>query len=174
MFQRICTLVFVGLFLSLAVAPVVAQRTGGTRPGTPTIDPRLKKTLDKASLPYEVLGNGDCKLVFAVEGSTDRTQMVFVNSRVQTVGGYEARAMYTIVYKAPRRLTQVQYERILAANMQTVMGTYALIDLEGEYALVLLTQVPAVMKPDQLKAVMMSLVGTADRMERELTNDDRY
>jgi hypothetical protein len=100
--------------------------------------------------------------------------MLFANSVVQRTGAYEARTLYTLVYKGPRRLTQVQYERILLMNMQTAVGTYALLDLEGEYALVLMTQVPAVMKPEDLKAVMMNLVGTADRMERELTNEDRF
>jgi hypothetical protein len=158
------------------MAPTAQAQRGG-QSGNPTgrsLDPRLKKMLDKVSLPYEVLGNGSAKLVFNVTGSTGRTQMLFANSVVQRTGAYEARTLYTLVYKGPRRLTQVQYERILLMNMQTAVGTYALLDLEGEYALVLMTQVPAVMKPEDLKAVMMNLVGTADRMERELTNEDRF
>jgi hypothetical protein len=145
-----------------------------TAQAEPTGDPLVAKALKKAQIPYEMARSGEFKVVMPVPESRNRTQLVLINSKPFEYEGQQLRLLYSIVYKQPRRPSQQQYERLLMAPAQQGIFNYTVIEQEGEYLVALAAYFPAKATGVQLKALMQDLIKAADKMEQEMTNEDRY
>jgi hypothetical protein len=164
------------LFLPTLVLLFAALTSVGFAQGNaPTGDPVVAKALKKAQVPFEFLPrSNEFKVVLPVPESRNRTQMVLLRSNTFNYEGQSLRLLYSLVYRQPRRLSQQQYERLLMAPAQQGIFYYTVIEVEGDYVVALAAYFPAKATGTQLKALMDEMAKAADKMEQELTNDDRF
>lgn len=146
--------------LLCAAVPALAQDAAKA-------DPAVGRLLDQLEYEYEVDEDGDYRLVFEVDGATDkRSQLVYVRSPVETYGTLRIREIWAPGYKAAGKDFPADVaNRLLAATQDNKIGAWAKQD---EYA-VFVVKLPADAAAQALEDAIDAAVTSADRMEAELT-----
>jgi hypothetical protein len=147
--------------LLLAMALPVAARAAEPAPAP---DPVVRAQLDKLEYKYDVDEDGDFKLTFSAEG--DRTQLVFVRSRVESFGSHRVREIWSPAYLAEQDQFPADIaNKLLDASQDSKMGAWV---KQGRYA-VFVVKLPADAGSEQLDDAIQAAVRSADEMEASLT-----
>lgn len=133
-------------------------------------DPAIGKKLEAQGLKYEVDDDGDYKLLFAVEG--DRSQVVWVRSPVEALGGLRLREILSISGKSPKPKTPEQIvssavaatAALMSSNRQK-LGGWVLKGSDDNQAFYYVAQVPADIGADDLEVVLRAVAKDADAFE---------
>jgi len=137
-------------------------------------DVRIEQQLKRMNLQYEVTSAGNFKLLFELEKG--RTQIVFINSETRThedVNVREISSPAAFVLKADE-LTHAKMWQLLAANAQTVLGSWQLEPAADGWGLHYTVKVPALMPENRLMMYMILVAKAADDMEMSFSTDDRF
>lgn len=150
--------------LLLAILPVHAHAAGKAGPEA---DPAVASLLEQLGYKYEIDGDGDYKLIMAIEGS-ERTQMVFVRSPVETYGRHRVREIWSPAYKADGgAFPGAVANRLLEASNDLKLGAWV---KNGGYAL-MVVKIDADAGAEALEQAITAAVTSADEMETELAGD---
>jgi hypothetical protein len=161
------TLVCVLALLTVGGADLVAQDN------KPEKDARVEQALNEAKIAYNVDKDNDFKIEFPV--GDGRTQIVFVNSAVETMGaGMQIREVWAPVMKVEGSagIDAKVANQLLSSNRRYKVGAWEIRPM-GENQLVTFTaRVPADLGSEDLAAVVRVVAKIADDMEKELTGKD--
>ena len=152
----------VALFM-LAIVPSAAL-------AAPEADPSIAVLLDEIGYKYEVDGDGDYKLIMAIDGDdgTERSQLVFVRSPVETYGSHRIREIWSPAYKATRgAFPGPVANRLLEASNDLKLGAW----VKHNGHAVIVVKLDAEAGALALEQAISAAVTSADEMERELAGD---
>jgi len=135
-----------------------------------TADASVGKKLDALGLKYEVDDDGDYKLLFEVDGG--RSQVVWVRSAVETLGGMRIREILSISGKAPKPAddgdivtsAMAASSALMASNRQK-LGGWVLKGSDDKQMFYYVAQVPADLGADDLELVVRAVAKDADGFE---------
>jgi len=161
------TVVCMLALLTVGNADLVAQDAKQAK------DARVEQALNEAKIAYNVDKDNDFKIEFPTgEG---RTQIVFVNSAVETMGKtMQVREVWAPVMKVEGAagVDGKTANQLLSSNRKYKVGAWEIRPM-GENQLVTFTaRVPADLGSEDLAAVVRVVAKIADEMEKELTGKD--
>lgn len=154
------------LALSGAILPAAAQEAPAQAAVAP--DPGIAMLLKQLEYEYEVDDDGDYKLLMAVGGDDERSQLVFIRSAVETYGQMKIRELWSYAYRAPgESFPALVANRLLEASHNLILGSWV---KQGQSA-VFVIKLPADAGAQVLDEAIGAAVATADEMELELAAD---
>ncbi len=146
--------------LSLSTAAQAKQPRDGS-----VADARIKSQLAELEYKYEVDEDNDFKLVFTVADS-ERSQVVYVRSPVETYGTHAVREIWSPGYASPKdEFPGSVANRLLEASSAAKLGSWV---KQGRNA-VFVVQIAADASSAELDDAIDLAVSLADEMEAELT-----
>ena len=152
----------------LACCALLAMGTGAASAGTP--DASVGKKLDAQKLKYEVDGDGDYKLLFEVEGG--RSQVVWVGSPVETLGGMRIREVFSVAGSMPKPKAEndITTQAVLTSGAMLKsatqkLGGWVLKPNGEESGFYYVAQVPADLGGEDLDTVARMVAKSADEFE---------
>ncbi len=134
---------------------------------------KIEKLLKKAQLHYSVDNDGDFKLVFDVgEG---RSQVLFINSRTEEMGGQEIVEIWSPAYKGtPNQQGNFGLDLLLASSNKKI-GAWQALQADNQVIFVFIAKVPlSALTPSFLRAACAGVAATADEVENQLTQADKF
>lgn len=141
--------------------------------GKPEKDARVERALNEAKIAHIVDKDNDFKIEFPV--GDGRTQIVFVNSAVETMGKtMEVREVWAPVMRVEGNagVDAKIANQLLSSNRKYKVGAWEIRPM-GENQLVTFTaRVPGDLGGEDLAAVVRVVAKIADDMEKELTGKD--
>jgi hypothetical protein len=165
------------------VVPVLTLLAGGTHEaaaqvtgrvgGAKTPDATVERQIKAADLAYKVDDDGDFKITYAVPGG-NRTQLVFVISHTESVGGLAVREVWSPAFKTGGALSQADAVRMLTDNNAKKVGAWRLYATADKQAVVFAIQLAANASAEAMKSAIGFVAEVADGLEEEKTNADVY
>jgi hypothetical protein len=135
-------------------------------------NPQIKKVIEKAGLKYTVDKDGDFKLVFSVEEG--RTQVVFISSATEEMGGETIVEIWSPAYKNSA-ITSETLALLLKDSGQKKIGAWEVISSDTQVFALFKAKVPmSALSPAFLQTVCEGVVTTADAMEKSLLGSDDF
>jgi hypothetical protein len=107
--------------LSLLSSNAQAQ-LGGRKPA----DPRVASVLERIGWKYDVDGDGDYRLAFAMEGERNG-RFVFINSRTEALGTLEVREVWSPAFRLPAPLPADVMSELLEENGRMILGGWRVL-----------------------------------------------
>ncbi|MCX8111583.1 MAG: hypothetical protein N3E49_00075 [Bacteroidia bacterium] len=130
-------------------------------------NPQIKRILDKAQLSYTVDEEGDFRMTFEV--SNERTQMVFILSKVEQFGEESIVEIWSPAYKG----SEVSRETLLLLSTDGTkrkVGGWEIVYGEGLVYAIFKVKVPlSSLKPTFIRSVCAGVAGVADEIEQQVT-----
>jgi hypothetical protein len=140
------------------VIPAVAQDSG---------DASVKSRLDARGLKYDVDGDGDFKITYNYK-KENRTQLVFVSGKSETVGGFNIREVFSPAARVEKDgINGKKALELMAESRDNKLGGW---ELAGD-VLYFVIKLPDNMDGAQLESAMDIAAQTADDMELEISGD---
>lgn len=130
-------------------------------------DPAVATLLDELGYKYEVDGDGDYKLIMAMDDEGERSQLVFVRSPVETYGRHRVREIWSPAYKTGGAFPGPVANRLLEASNDLKLGAWV---KHNGHALIVV-KIDADASAEALDQAINAAVTSADEMERELAGD---
>jgi tetratricopeptide (TPR) repeat protein len=158
-----------------ASAPSGATNTPGAsgQPAKGQADPRVREILAGSDLKYSVNPDGNYKIIFDV--GSGRTQILFVESNVETLGGLEIREVWSpIGQTAEGSFPQTTADRLLRVGGALKVGAVEVVTVDGKPTAYFSAKVPADLNAEQLMKVINAVATTADENENSLFGGDTY
>jgi len=133
-------------------------------------DASVAKKLDAQGLKYTVDDDGDYKLLFDV--GDDRSQVVWVRSAIETMGGMRIREVISISGKSPKPqgsdgvtvAAMAATSALIASNRQK-LGGWVLKGSDENQAFYYVAQIPADLGAGDLELVVRNVAKDADGFE---------
>jgi hypothetical protein len=139
------------------------------------VDKKVKKSLDKLGLIYEVDSDNDLKMIMAIDENGSRSQLVFVSSKVYELGELEVREVFSPAARVPPGgLDAATAHEILVRNRNTIIGSWSIWEENDAQMLVFSAKIPADMNRKELRDVIDAVAFTADPVEEMLTGADEF
>lgn len=136
-------------------------------------DGRVRAALDEAGLRYVVDEDGDFQLLFELEDG--RSQVVVINSKVETVGPFAVREVWTGAYKARRYLPKKVANLLLLDSFAHKVGAWAAVaNNRREVMAVFTVKIDADTPAEALSSAVHAVTAVGDAMEHRLTDDDSF
>jgi len=128
-------------------------------------DASVKTRLDARGIKYEVDPDGDYKVTYSYKAE-NRTQLVFVSGRTQSVGGFQVREVFAPAAKDG--ITGPKAIELMAESRANKIGSW---ELQGE-VLYFVIKLPDSVNASELESAMDIASQTADNMEIKLSGDE--
>jgi hypothetical protein len=161
------------IILTTASVFAIATQFTLAQPSTPAKgDPRVKAVLDQQGLKYEIDNNGDFKLEIQMEGN--RTQLVWIESATEQVGGMEIRYMLSPAYKTKGTLSAEVANKLLADSASKKLGAWQVFKGNDSSVAIFCSKVAANSNPADLVASLQITLNSADEMEKTLSSKDDF
>lgn len=137
-------------------------------------DPRIRQILDQLSFEYTVTSNGSFKLTLPADSAGERTQVVLINSKTETLGKFEIREIWAPAYSAKGQLPRDVANKLLLNSFDQKLGTWQTMELEEKFLAVYAIKLAANADAEAVRTAILICMRTADKMEEELTHADEY
>ena len=147
---------------------VGAAAAGPAPSGT---DPRVQAALKAAGLGYS-LDEGDFRLEYDVD--KDRSQRVWVASDTARIDQLEVRDVWSVAARGKGEVPADLARTLLKENVRMILGAWQVNQSEDEYLVVFLAQVDAAANPATLQEVIEVVMFSADRIEKQLSDQDAF
>jgi hypothetical protein len=154
-------------WLSIGAAGVRADDV----PAAGVLDPRVATALKGAGLAY-VIDEGDYSLNYTF--ADGRAQQAWVASKTARIARLEFRDVWSVAYRGQGLLPANLANRLLTENVRMVMGAWQVNQGKDEYLVVFSYPIAADADAETLQEVIEAVTLSADRMEKELTGEDRF
>lgn len=179
MFRRLLLVAgLASLLLAGAGAAAEGQPRNPDQPASPAAesakepDAAMKAALDELDLKYEIGPNGDFKLIFDVgEG---RSQLVFIQSEMESYGGSKIREIWSPVMKVKGPLAADLANQLLVDSQDRKVGGWQVMDLGEDRLVVYAIKLPDPKEKEELFRMINAVMLSADEMEKKLTEKDDY
>ncbi|MCX7555481.1 hypothetical protein OS187_01305 [Xanthomonadaceae bacterium JHOS43] len=150
--------------LLLAITPLASHAQDVERGAT---DASIARKLDAKGTPYTVDDDGDYRILVNV--GEDRTQLVWVRSRVHSTDHQHVREIWTYGYRSDERRIPVHIaNRLLSENFDLIVGAWA---RENGNA-ILVMKIDADADAEALNEAIDLAASVGDRMEQKLVTGD--
>lgn len=145
-----------------------AALSAGSAAAAPAGDARVKKRLDERGMKYEVYEDGDFKLTFSYK-TEDRSQLVFVSGKTESVGVFEIREVFAPALKlADVQLPGAKTKELLESSGEYKLGSW---EIRGD-VLYYVIKLPDTIDAEELESALEIAAEAADDMELELSGKD--
>lgn len=134
-------------------------------------DPRVAAALKAAGLGYSI-DEGDFRLEYDVD--KDRTQRVWVASETARIDQLEVRDVWSVAARGKGEVPADLARMLLKENVRMILGAWQVNQSEDEYLAVFLAQVDAAADAATLQEVIEVVMFSADRIERQLSEQDAF
>jgi len=163
-------------WLGLGVGRLSAQSPPAEAPpaeeGATKADQRVSKALDEVGWRYEVDRDGDYRVIMSWQ-EDGRSQLVFVTSATNTLGGQEIREVWSEGWRREGdSFPPAIAVRLLEANAGYKIGAWELHRVAGAARAAFTARIPADCPAEFLGKVVSTVAVTADEMEKELLSTD--
>ena len=145
---------------------------GGATKAAGVGDDRLRATLDKIGWKYEVTKDGDFKVVLDVKDG--RTQLAWIGSGTQKVGGMEIRSIVSPGHVSKGPLEATVANRLLMDSSGRRLGSWEVVKSQDNHVALFTSKIYADSSPDDLKMAIGVTVFSADEMEKSLSQEDKF
>ena len=152
----------------MAAASVAAAAADPAPSGA---DPRVQAALKAAGLGYSV-DEGDYRLEYDVD--KDRSQRVWVASDTARIDQLEVRDVWSVAARGKGEVPADLARMLLKENVRMILGAWQVNQSEDEYLVVFLAQVDAAANAATLKEVIEVVMFSADRIEKQLSDQDAF
>ncbi|MBD2358663.1 hypothetical protein H6G41_29385 [Tolypothrix sp. FACHB-123] len=160
---KLATSVIIGVAISM-------QTVSAQINNKPPADPRIKETLDKLGVKYEIIPNGDFKLL--VETENKRAQVVFVESKTEKLGNLEIRYISSIGYVSPGAFSADIANKLLQNSSLNKVAAWQVFTKDKTHIAVLIGKIAANSDAETIKNIIVAVGYGADNIEKELSNKD--
>ncbi|MDW8417374.1 MAG: hypothetical protein RML92_07500 [Bacteroidia bacterium] len=135
-------------------------------------NPKIKRIIDQVGLKYIVDKDGDFKMTFDVgEG---RTQLVFVMSSVEEIGGQSIVQIWSPAYKQAE-ISKETLAKLAVDGRQRKVGGWELTTASNQVFAVFKVKIPlSALTPDFMRSVCAGVASAADQMERDIMGSDDF
>lgn len=177
-FLTACTLVLATVTITTLqpLAPAISHAEALPKQSSSqnTPDARVSRALNSLNLRYEVQNSGAYRVTVRFN-TQDRRQSALITSSTNTISSLEVREVSSLAYIHNGPLPANLANRLLQDNSRRTLGAWRILQLsDGSHAVLFAAQVDANASPEHLQAVLTAVLSTADLMEQELTNEDRF
>lgn len=153
------------LIIIVAVSLLAAQSATG--------DPRVKKTLERLGLNYQLSKSGNFNVTYNIE-DTERTHMVTIMSKTETYRGIEIREIYAIAASLDDYPPEELIYRMMEENSTLKLGAWGMEASSDGVYIYFTTKIPADVKDNDLKYYSYFVAEIADELEEEILGTDDY
>lgn len=145
----------------------------GAQPAKGQADPRVREILAGADLKYTVNPDGNYKIIF--DAGSGRTQILFVESNIETLAGLEIREVWSPIGQTTEgSFPQAIADRLLRVGGALKVGAVEVVTVDGKPTAYFSAKVPASLNAEQLLKVIDAVATTADENENALFGGDTY
>jgi hypothetical protein len=159
------------LMASMACGLLVSGSVYGQTETSGKSDPRVRQQLDKIGWKYEIDRDGDYKLVFRHENG--RTQLIFVRSRTNEIGGLEVREVWSPGVIIEESVSAELATDLLCENHNVKIGAWRLMPQQHGYVAVFSVTVGADADAGTLATAVQAAGTTADEKEKAVHGTDK-
>jgi hypothetical protein len=136
-------------------------------------DPRVRDILVGTSYQYTVNSDGNYKIIY--DAGNGRTQVLFVESNIETLGDFEIREIWSPIGQATEAsFTQAIADRLLRIGATMKVGAVEIVTIDNKPTAYFSAKVPADLTAEQLVKVINAVASTADENENALFGGDKY
>ncbi len=136
-------------------------------------DPRIADALDALKIKYTIDRDGDFRMVF--ELSDGRSQIGFIKSRTYNFAGVELREIFSAGLRSEGPFDSRTCNLLLKENARVKIGAWQVqSNSEDEHMALFSVAVAAELSAEELLAVLMAVLKTADEMEQRLDGRDDF
>jgi hypothetical protein len=155
------TVVMMAQFLPVGMAKAAAK-----------VDGRVKAALEKMDWKYTVDEDGDFKVVMKLEDG--RTQLAWITSNVEMVGGLEIREVISPGYAVKGVLSAEVANQLLMDSSSRKLGSWRVVKDQDKSLALFSVKVSASLSPEDLETALMVALQSADEMEKVLSKEDKF
>ncbi|MCX7606533.1 MAG: hypothetical protein N2170_04610 [Bacteroidia bacterium] len=135
-------------------------------------NPQIRRILDQASIKYTVDKDGDFKMTFDV--GDGRTQLVFVMSSVEEIGGQSIVQIWSPAYRGPE-ISKETLAKLAVDGRQRKVGGWEVTTASDQIFAVFKAKIPlSALTPDFMRSVCAGVAGVADQMEKDSMGSDNF
>lgn len=134
-------------------------------------DPRVEAALKAAGLGYN-LDDGDFRLDYDVDDQ--RSQRVWVASETARIDQLEIRDVWSVAARGKGEVPADLARLLLKENVRMILGAWQVNQAEDEYLVVFSAQVDAAADAATLQKVIEVVMFSADRIEKQLGDQDAF
>lgn len=130
-------------------------------------DASVKSRLEARGLKYTVDNDGDFKVTYSYD-KENRTQLVFVSGKTETVGGFKIREVFSPAARTEKDgIDGAKALELMTESRRNKLGSW---ELQGD-VLYFVIKLPDSMDAAQMESAMDIAAQTADDMELEISGD---
>ncbi|MDZ7960972.1 MAG: hypothetical protein RMY34_24345 [Aulosira sp. DedQUE10] len=166
--KRILGLVIVAV-TSVAISMQIVSAQPSTKPAG---DARIKDILDKLGAKYELLPDGDFKLLIPTENK--RNQVVFIESKTEKLGNLEIRYISSPGYLTKGAFSAEIANKLLENSGLNKIAAWQVLTKEQTHIAVFTAKISATSEADTVKNTLLAVGYGADAIEKELTGKDEF
>ena len=160
--------------LAIAAALMIASANIAAATNDPTPsngDPRVAEALKAAGLGYS-LDEGDFRLDYDVDDT--RSQRVWVASETARIDQLEIRDVWSVAARGKGEVPADLARMLLKENVRMILGAWQVNQSGDEYLVVFLAPVDAAADAATLQEVIEVVMFSADRIEKQLSDQDAF
>ena len=154
--------------LLATTAPATPAAEGAAASGG---DPRVESALKAAGLSY-TLDEGDYRLEYDVD--EQRAQRVWVAAKTARIDQLEMRDVWSVAARGQGEVPADLARMLLKENVRMILGAWQVNQTADEYLVVYSAQVDAAADAATLREVIEAVMLSADRIEKQLSDEDSF
>jgi tetratricopeptide (TPR) repeat protein len=136
-------------------------------------DPRVRDILVGTNFQYTVNSDGNYKIIY--DAGNGRTQVLFVESNIESLGDFEIREIWSPIGQAAEAsFSQAIADRLLRIGATMKVGAVEIVTIDNKPTAYFSAKVPANLTAEQLVKVINAVASTADENENALFGGDKY
>ncbi|MGJ3251918.1 MAG: hypothetical protein ACFE0J_12410 [Elainellaceae cyanobacterium] len=135
-------------------------------------DPRIGEALEALNLSYEIEDDGAYRV--GLQFNDGRTQTAWISSRTNVIGPFEIRKIISPAYRSDEELSSEVANMLLQDTARKKLGAWQTFSREQTHVAVFTAQINADSSAEELGVALSVVLQSADQMEEELTNGDRF
>lgn len=156
--------------------PPANESTSGSAAGTVAkgeADPRVREILVGTNFQFTVNSDGNYKIIY--DAGNGRTQVLFVESNLETLGDLQIREVWSPIGQATdASFPQAIADRLLRIGATMKVGAVEVVTIDNKPTAYFSAKVPADLTAEQLIKVINAVASTADENENSLFGGDKY
>jgi hypothetical protein len=141
-----------------------------TEPGSSNADPRIASLLKQMDIKYEIDSDGDYKVYVKLDKGRD--QVIYINSKTESLNSFEIREIWSFGYTAKENLPADIANKLLLESSSTKLGAWAVVKSKQSNLAIYQAKIDASGDAKKLASAIIVVAQTADDMELSLTGKD--